>query len=454
MSKDKTFQITHLGAEIGVTGSCHLIQARGLNILVDCGMAQGKDTVLPIDTWPVRPSDIDFVFLTHAHIDHIGRLPFLIMHGFEGEIITTFPTKYLILPMLEDAMALQDFKEKEITRLTQELDELSWGFEYDEDFDLKKGIRFRMGRAGHILGSCFIRFEVNDPPSSVIFSGDIGGRDRPLVPDPDLPSSCDLLILESTYGGTVHEKSGERTRRLGSILSKALSDGSKVFIPSFALGRTQELLYEMERFSTDPDLKQAFPLLAPETGVPVFLDSPLGLKITEIYTRLYSFWDEEAKRTIMKGDHPLEFSRVYSVPKHKEHLELLDMAGPAIIIAGNGMCTGGRIIDHLKTGLEDPKNDILFVGYQAEGTPGRAILEHGNKPDGFAFLDGEKVLLRAAVHALTGYSAHADREGLMDWVRSMPARPGRIKLVHGEVLARRHLSEALRSEGYTVDTTE
>jgi metallo-beta-lactamase family protein len=435
--------LTHLGAEKTVTGSCHLLQVKGLNILVDCGLAQGEDRNLPIEEWPLPCAEIDFLFLTHAHIDHIGRVPELIRNGFRGEIITTHATKALLSPMLQDAMSFQDMDKGERNKILRSIDELSWGFEYQQKFDLKNGVRFSLGRAGHILGSCFIRLEWDSPSYSVVFSGDVGARNTPLVPDPDTPDSCDFLVLESTYGNRRHEDRKDRIRKLGEVLTHALADGGKVFIPAFALGRVQELLFEMDRLFSDPKWQEVFSGLQGKSPVPVFLDSPLGLRITEIMSGLSPYWDKEAQRILRKGDHPLDFDHLYAVRSFHEHMKLLEMDGPAVIIAGSGMCSGGRIVDHLKTGLKDPRNDVLFVGYQAGGTPGRDILRYCNDPDGFVRLDGESVPIKAQVHVLSGYSAHADQDGLVEWVQSMPKKPEQIKLVHGDPAAQEALSICL-----------
>ena len=259
--------------------------------------------------------------------------------------------------MLHDAMSFSDRSDKEVHRLEGLIDDLSWGFELHETFSLKQGITFKLGNAGHILGSCFIRFEIpTETPSSVIFSGDLGCTDTPILPDPDTPDTCDLLILESTYGDRNHTNRKDRLNALEKLLHKAHADKGIVYIPAFSLGRTQELIYELDRIGTK---------------VPVFVDSPLGLKITKIYSDLEQFWDKEAKALKAKGDHPIDFKDLYAVEKYRDHKKLLNISGPAIIIAGSGMCTGGRIVDHLEHGLEDPANDIFFVGYQAKGTPGR-----------------------------------------------------------------------------------
>jgi len=425
--------------------------------MVDCGLAQGKDSCVPIESWPVKPSQVDYLFLTHAHIDHIGRVLELIRNGFDGEIITTHATKALLVPMLEDGLSFTHLTPSEADRIVETIDKSSWGFEYGQTFELKNSIGFQLGNSGHILGSCFVRMEIRaksaappaPPPRSIIFSGDLGAKDTPLLPDPEPPGPCDLLLLESTYGDRLHEERSRRTRRLGEVLTKALSDGGKVFIPAFALGRAQELIYEIDRLLSDPELQRTFPALQ-SRKLPVCIDSPLGLKLTRIYSLLKPYWDTEAKQLLLRGDHPLDFDRLYAVSAHKDHLSLLHMPGPAIIIAGSGMCTGGRIVNHLKTGLQDPRNDVVFVGYQAEDTPGRAIIEHATRPGGYVILEGERIPLRAKVHNLSGYSAHADQAGLLAWVRSMPEKPGRIRLVHGEPSAQAALAAHLRREGYAV----
>ncbi|MCD6185089.1 MAG: MBL fold metallo-hydrolase [Deltaproteobacteria bacterium] len=441
--------IHHLGAEHCVTGSCHLMQLNGLNIMVDCGLSQGNDSCTPMKKWPVSPSALDFLFLTHAHIDHIGRLPELIQNGFKGEIICSHPTKSLLCPMLADAMKFSHLSKKEMENLEKIIDDLSWGFEYNQSFDLKKGITYKLGRAGHILGSSFIRFEV-DRGWSVIFSGDLGSTNTPILPDAEIPEPADLLVLESTYGDRLHEKRDQRVQNLGIMLTKAMSNKGKVFIPAFALGRTQELVYEIDRLFTDSKYHEIFPELSNKNRPPVFIDSPLGLNITKIYSNLSEYWDKEAKDLHSHGDHPIDFKGLYAVSNYKDHQKLCSTNGPAVILAGSGMCTGGRIINHLTAGINHSKNDICFVGYQAKGTPGRAIQKYCKYPGGYVYLDGEKKFIKATVHTLSGYSAHADQNGLVSWVESIAEKPHAIKLVHGETKARTALASVLKNKGYNV----
>jgi len=443
------FKVTHLGGDRCVTGSCRLVQIRGHHILVDCGMVQGRDVSVPIEKWPVKPGEVDFIFLTHAHIDHIGLLPSLIQQGFKGEIIGSHPTIALILPMLKDSMRFETMRVSEREKIVQGIEELSWGFEYGETFDLGKDVVFELGRAGHILGSCFIRFEDQRDGSAIVFSGDLGNFDTPILRDPESAGKADVLFLESTYGDRLHEGREERMSHFAAILDHCLSDGGKVFIPAFSLGRTQELLFELDRIFSNTEYQKRFPRLASGARPPVFVDSPLGLEITKIYSSLREFWDDEAKALMEKGDHPIRFEGLYGVKKQADHAMLLDLKGAAIIIAGSGMCSGGRIVNHLAAGIERPENDIVFVGYQAAGTPGRVIQENA-KGNGTVVLNDKERSIQACVHTLSGYSAHADQKGLLDWVGGMPEKPGTIELIHGEPKAQKALAAKLVERGYAV----
>ena len=439
------FDLIHLGGEKTVTGSCHLVLFSGIGIMVDCGLPTGHENTALLSGMPVNAADIDYLFITHAHIDHIGRIPDLIEAGFDGEIICTHATKALLLPMLDDGLSFSQRSEAEKQGLHEKIDDLTWGFEYNETFTLKKGITFKLGQAGHILGSCFIRFEFPQTSNgfySVIFSGDLGNKNTPILPDPGIPDACDLLILESTYGDRNHANRDNRTGQLGSILSQCLSDKGKMFIPAFALGRIQELLYEIDRLKTAGTLDRT---------IPVFIDSPLGLEITKIYSQMSQFWDDESAHLLKQGDHPFDFNNLFAVENHQHHQKLMDTPGPSIIIAGSGMLTGGRMVPHLEQGLTDSRNDVLFVGYQAKGTPGRAVLEQAGRKNSHVRLGSREIPIRAGIHALSGFSAHADQAGLISFVESMPGKPGKIKLVHGESEARMAMKHILNSKGHLVD---
>ena len=259
--------------------------------MVDCGLAQENDPGLRIEEWPLPPAKIDYLFLTHAHIDHIGRVLELIQEGFKGEIICSHPTKALLYPMLADAVKFSGLPEQTADRMERTIDDLSWEFEYGETFDLVKGITFKLKRAGHVLGSCFIRFQEERTGWSVLFSGDLGAADTPILPDPEPPERTDLVVLESTYGDRLHGKRDELFRQLGSVLTRAMEDNGKVLIPAFSLGRTQELIYEMDRIFSDPGYREKFTDLQGKQRPPVFVDSPLGLEITKIYSSLSEYWN-------------------------------------------------------------------------------------------------------------------------------------------------------------------
>jgi metallo-beta-lactamase family protein len=431
--------IHHLGAENCVTGSCHLVQGDGLNLLVDCGLVQGDDRALPVADWPVRPDEVDVLLLTHAHIDHIGRLPWLIEEGFRGDIICTHPTRALLAPMLKDAMGLSGLSREQADRLWRRIDDQSWGFEFGQVFELHQGWEFSLGRAGHILGSCWLRLTARSG-ETVLFSGDLGSRERPLIRDPEVPAPADRLVLESTYGDRRHPAVGDRVAELGAVLQRCLADGGKVFIPVFALGRAQELLYEMDRLMSDP--RHGF-----EERPPVFVDSPLGLEITEIYAKLKPFWDEEARELWARGDHPLDFDGLYAVKRRGDHEDLVQLKGPAVILAGSGMCTGGRILTHLKQGIHDPVNDVVFVGYQAQGTLGRRLQEAAKQKGARVDILGTNRRVKAGIHTLSGYSAHADQDDLLNWVAAIGDEKMPIKLVHGDPKAKRALLAAMAQRG-------
>jgi metallo-beta-lactamase family protein len=278
-----------------------------------------------------------------------------------------------------------------------------------------------------------------------VFSGDLGGPHTPLLPTPRPPAGADLLVLESTYGDRLHEARKERRDRLRALVEKCLANGGAILIPAFSIGRTQELLYELEDI-IHRDRGRLATRGLPWEQLDIVVDSPLAARFTRAYSRLRLWWDAEAKQTLREGRHPLSFEQMVTVDSHDDHVKVVrhlqETARPAIVIAGSGMCAGGRIVDYLKALLGDPRTDVVFVGYQAEGTPGRAIQEHGPS-GGWVELDGERHAIRAAVHTLPGYSAHADQAALTTFVRRMKRKPREVRLVHGSDPAKWALKQAL-----------
>jgi len=446
----QSIEIEHLGANSHVTGSCHFIQHNGIKMLVDCGLTQGTVRQSNIQKWPVHPSEIDYLFVTHAHIGHIGRIPELIRKGFKGEILTTHATKELMVPMLEDFQIIENMHQKNPKKAFSHMNELTWGFEYNELFQLKNNISFKLGKAGHILGSCFL--QIQTPNDTIVFSGDLGQSDSPILCKPDTPDICSFLCLESTYGHTVHDCRDDRVRQLGKILSHALSNQGKVIIPAFALGRTCEILYEINRLFTEPDLKEQFPEIEENEKMPIFLDTPSGKKNIRIFSKMVKYWNKETNQSVKGNKHPVNFSNMYAVENYHQHLKLADMQGPSIIIAGNSMCTGGRILNHLQAGLPDWRNDIVFTSWQELGTLGNEITRFGKRTGGYVFIDNKRVDIKANIHELSGYSAHADQVELIQWVNAIEQKPELIQLVHGQTDSQQALKIKLNDYGYQVET--
>jgi len=454
-------QINHYGAVDGVTGSCHeLMLDQHNSVLVDCGLFQGNEQggeasadrlAIEFDLAPVKA-----VLITHAHIDHIGRLPFLLAAGFRGPIYATPATCHLLPLMIEDAMKVGVTRDRDIIlaclrRLQRQLVPV----EYRTWHTLHLGpwqVRVKFQPAGHILGSAYIECEVitsADSRTRVVFSGDLGAPYAPLLPAPKSPYRADLLVLESTYGDRLHEGRHARTKQLQRVIERALANGGTVLIPAFSLGRTQELLYEIEQIIYRAGHGTA------HTGdkhgalweaIDVVVDSPLAARLTDSYKQYRDLWDKEASRKVNQGRHPLSFENMLTVSSHADHLRVVNYLAsshkPAIVIAASGMCSGGRIVDYLRRLLPEPDTDILFVGYQAEGTPGRDIQQYGPK-GGYVMLNGEKVWIRAGVHTLSGYSAHADRDNLVRFVKRIRQQPKTIRLVHGDMSAKLALKREL-----------
>lgn len=451
-------EIIHHGAVTGVTGSCHeLIVDDQSSVLVDCGMFQGEETPQKLTEEPLAlgfPIDrVKALFVTHCHIDHIGRIPNLIGSGFKGPIYCSEPTAILLPLILEDALKMGVTRNKAlIAQFLAFIEQHLIPVPYDnwcpvplDDSPTSVQIRFR--QAGHILGSAYIECNVKQLERSikVLFSGDLGAPYTPLLSAPKPASSADILVLESTYGDRLHQGRKERRKELKRLVERAFKDRGVVLIPAFSIGRTQELLYELEDIIYHFGQTQIAKNLEWD-GVNIILDSPLAARFTKAYKRLKPFWDQEARSKTASGRHPLSFEQLTTVEDHEDHVRLVASlkknALPAIVIAGSGMCTGGRIVSYLKALLGDPRTDVLFVGYQAKGTPGAEIQTAGSK-GGYTWLDNQKIEVKAKISTIYGYSAHADQKDLVKFVSQMKKKPAEIRLVHGDIKAKQCLKEKL-----------
>ena len=450
--------ITHHGAVDGVTGSCHeLTLSDGRSVLIDCGLFQGTETSsagagvdrLQID-FPI--DQVQALVVTHVHIDHVGRIPYLLAAGFRGPILCSEASAELLPLVLEDALKVGVTRDRTLIDrvlgvIRQRIIALPYG-QWHEIVTGSPGLIARLQPAGHILGSAYVEFDVRQggQRERILFSGDLGAPYTPLLPAPKPPYRADVVVLESTYGDRIHEDRRTRANRLQAILEHALANKGTVLIPAFSIGRTQELLYELEQIIHHDRTRRAAPGIA-WGDLDIIVDSPLAADFTAGYRRLRDHWDREAKRRLTAGRHPLAFDQVLTIADHGTHLQTVDYlvrtARPAIVIAASGMCAGGRIVNYLKAMLGDPRHDVLFVGYQAAGTPGRAIQTYGPK-GGYVDLDGQRIDIRAAVHTLGGYSAHADQKNLVDFVARMRVKPKRVILVHGDEQAKQSLATELR----------
>ena len=442
--------ILHHGARNGVTGSCHQLFVEGRNsLLVDCGLFQGAETA-PDGRTAADRLEIDFplegvgaLVLTHVHIDHCGRLPWLLAAGFKGPILCSEPSARLLPTVLADAFAVgvsrdRALIERYLGKVEPRIRALPYGKWHLVYRSPDASCRIRLQRAGHILGSAYVECELSGAawpePRRVVFSGDLGAPHAPLLPSPRPPWRADVLVLESTYGDRVHENRRDRRARLQAVVEHALQDGGTVIVPAFSIGRTQELLYEFEDILHRQRVRPGKHSAA-WGALRIFLDSPLAQRFTALYRELQPFWDAEARARVRAGRQPLSYDQLVAIDSHEEHLanvrRLARSREPAVVIAASGMCAGGRVVNYLREMLGDPRHDVLFVGYQARGTPGHAIQTYGPR-GGYVELDGERVDIRAGIHILSGYSAHADRDDLTRFVTRMRHLPGEVRLVHGE----------------------
>ena len=452
-------QFTHHGAVRGVTGSCHRLSLPDAQaVLIDCGLFQGAET--SPDGASASQLEIDFpidtvrtLVVTHVHIDHVGRIPYLLAAGFRGPIYCSQASAQLLPLVLEDALEVGFTRNRAlIGKFLALLKDRTVPLPYKHWQTViagSPGLRVRLHPAGHILGSAFVEFDATQagqPAQRVVFSGDLGAPYTPLLPAPKPPMRADVLVLESTYGDRVHDSRKTRRQRLQALCEHAFGNGGTVLVPAFSIGRTQELLYELEEIIHRHANRRAAPGLA-WGDVQIVVDSPLAADFTAGYARLKDHWDAEARRKLAAGRHPLAFDQVTTVADHAAHLQMVQglarSGRPAIVIAASGMCSGGRIVNYLKAMLGDPRHDVLFCGYQAAGTAGRAIQQHGPR-GGWVDLDGQRITIRAQVHTLAGYSAHADQQDLLHFIGRMRQPPRQVRLVHGDEGAKQALAALIR----------
>ncbi len=483
-------KIKHHGAVNGVTGSCHELRFKeGAGILIDCGLFQGAETSgqgadfnqLSIE-FPI--AHIQALVVTHVHIDHVGRIPYLLAAGFSGKIICSEASAKLLPLVLEDAVKIGFTRNPRLVKkFLSKIESLIVPLPYKRwttvCADSKHGeLAIKLQPAGHILGSAYVECDARllkkgrtQARQRVVFSGDLGAPYAPLLPAPRSPYKADVLVIESTYGDRLHEGRKHRRQQLKQIIEQSLQNRGAVLIPAFSIGRTQEILYELEGLinaykddymdvvgSATQDAKADVGGRAASGAkadanhswqdIEIIVDSPLASKFTHVYKSLKSHWDKEALQRVRSGRHPLSFEQLYTVDSHKEHLSTVDYirrkAQPCIVIAASGMCAGGRIVNYLKGLIEDARTDILFIGYQAAGTPGRVIQQYGTRQGAYVELDGKRYDINAGIHTISGYSAHADQKDLVNFVKRMRHKPEQIRIVHGDAAAKKGLRKKFK----------
>ncbi|MDD7764555.1 MAG: MBL fold metallo-hydrolase [Peptoniphilaceae bacterium] len=445
-------KVKFLGASGTVTGSCYLIETVNEKFLIDCGMFQGSkdEENLNYEPFDFNVFELDFCILTHAHIDHCGRIPKLVKDGFNGKIYCTNATKDLCEIMLLDSAKIQESdvewenKRRQRSGLTAieplystQMAELSMtkfeGVFYHKLKKINENITIRFLDAGHILGSAIVEVWIkeNGKYAKVVFSGDLGMKNKPIIRDPEYVTDADYVFMESTYGNVVHEEYVSSIKVLVNIIEKTVERGGTVIIPSFSIGRTQEIIYELNDYY-DNKLKT-------KIKFPIYIDSPLAVKASEVFMNNSDVFDEFAIDLITKGDNIFEFENLKYVKTVEQSQRLNKDNTPKVIISASGMCTGGRVRHHLKHNLWNPKNSVIFVGYQAKGTLGNMLQEGIDKVK----LVGEDIAVNAEIYSLRGFSGHADEIMLLDWISKFNSNLKKVFLVHGEADARDALKTVL-----------
>lgn len=453
-------QITCYGAAGFVTGSCHMVETSASRFLIDCGMYQGSKAMnrLNYEPFDFDPATIDFVINTHSHIDHCGLLPKLVKNGFKGTIYASPPTADLLPIMLKDSAFIQekDTEHENRRRLrkgqepraplytmgdVEKTVSLIQVIKYDTSMKPDGTNTFRLRDAGHVIGSAIVELFIvdeNGEETKIVFSGDLGQWDVPIIEDPTYIWNGDYVFIESTYGDRIHHRAGPRKDVLFEHIKRTCNRGGKLLIPSFALERTQELLYTLS------ELKNEEPDFPP---VNIYLDSPLAIKITEVFKNHPDHYDEEARA---RTDQPFDFPGLVCTSSVDESRRVTAMDEPAIVIAGSGMCTAGRIRHHLKHGIWDPRNTVLFVGYQAPGTLGRILLEGAEEIK----MMGETIVVKAEITKIGSFSAHADQHELTNWLTSFRKKPKTVFLIHGEQDTLETFSASLAELGFNTVIAE
>ncbi len=429
-------KITFCGGTGSVTGANFLLEAEGKKILVDCGLTQGIKLADDINwaPFPYDPKEIDLLFITHAHVDHLGRIPKLISEGFRGKIYSTEPTRGLAGPMLEDTagilskntdLHLDQIYTPENIKLTLSL----WkGFSYHEKIELADNLSVSFKDAGHILGSAMIEFVLNG--KKILFTGDLGNSPSPILPDTEKVDDADYLIMESVYGDRNHEARNERRKFLEEAIEDNYKRKGTLIIPTFSLERSQELLFELNALVEN----NRIPVM------PIFLDSPLAIHLTEVFKQYKDYFNDTAQAAMIHDKYLFDFSGLHSTLKTEESKLISTIPNPKVIIAGSGMSSGGRIVHHERHYLPDPNNTLLLTGYQAVGTPGRLIQE-GVKT---VRISGEYIPVRAHVVTISGYSGHKDSDGLLNFVEDMQDTVKKIFVVMGEPKSSMFLVQKIR----------
>ena len=453
-------KLSFLGAAQNVTGSRHLVECDGTRVLIDCGFYQERHfRHRNWDPFPVPADSIDAVLLTHAHLDHCGLLPKLVREGFRGRIFCTAPTAEIAQIILLDSAHIQEedaaYKLKRhrregrtgprpvvplyTTADAERVEPLFEAVDYDRPVAVARGMHATFRDAGHVFGSSTIslRIGLNGQTRTILFSGDVGRNDKPIIEDPSQPERADYVLVESTYGDRDHEPGAQVERRLGEVVNAAVAAGGNIVVPSFALERAQELLYHLNELmiaETIPDLL-------------VFLDSPMAIRITEVFKRHPELYDAEMRRRMGQHASPFDLPGLRMTQATRESKAINQIRGTAVIIAGSGMCTGGRIKHHLVNNISRPESTVLFVGYQAQGTLGRHLV---GRPKSVRIL-GHPRRVRATIERVHGFSAHADRNELCEWLSSLRKAPRGVFVVHGEAEAAAAFREFLSDKtGWTV----